>query len=173
MRLWLACGVAFCGLCAGVAQVAPPIAPPVAILTVAALQKSYRLGDVVILKTTTTNISRNDICFEPSSQAAFEVQLYDLQDRPGIDRALLAMPEMWVANVWSGTCPTINPGRSEKRNVALNMPPKLITHAGLYKIMVGRKEVGSNRTIWANPVVIRITLKDSAASWDDSNSSEN
>jgi len=173
MRLGLACCVALGGLCDGVAQVAAPVPLPVAILTAGALQKSYRPGEVVVLKTTTTNISRNDICFEPNSQAAFEVQLYDFQDKPGVDRALSTMPEMWVENMWFGTCATINPGKIERKNIALNMPSKLITHAGLYKIMVGRKEVGSSRTIWANPVVIRITMKDAAASWDDASSTAN
>ncbi len=165
-RMGLACGVVFCGivLCGlreSNAQVAPPIAPPVAILKADALRRSYRPGDVVVLKTTTTNVSHSDICFETSSQAAFEVQLYNLQDRPGIDRVLLAMPEIRGANASSGICPTINPGRSEKRNIALNMPANLAIHDGVYKIMVGRREVGSSAVIWANPFAIRIERKSS------------
>ena len=158
MRLWLACGVAFFGLCEGMAQVAPPVA----ILKVDGMQKSYRPGDVVVLRTMTTNISRNDICFETSPQASFEVELFDLKDKPGVDRILPAMQERLKttdAKALNDICPTINPGRSEIRNIALNMLPNLVAHAGLYKVMVGRKEVGNDMVIWANPVAIRIRAK--------------
>lgn len=169
-RMGWACGVVFCcvvlcGLQKSIAQIAPPIAAPVAILKADAMRRSYRPGDVVVLKTTTTNVSHSDICFEPSSQAAFEVQLYNLRDQPGVDRVLLVMPEIRAANASIGICPTINPGKSEKRNIALNMPVNLSIHDGAYKILVGRREVGSSAVIWANPVAIRIERKSSAAGW--------
>jgi hypothetical protein len=157
MYLILACATAAFGMHEGVAQSAAQVAT----LTVEAPQKSFHIGeDVVILRATIKNVSKSDICFEFSPQGWFDAELYDSQDKSGTDLVRAWRQEKHKSIVGEdGSCDPINPGQSVTSDVIFDAMSQLVSHPGLYKLVVSRREVMNNVVIKANPVTIEFVAK--------------
>jgi len=147
-------GIYFCYVSA--AQSAGQIAT----LEVRSVQASYRLGDVPVIELTLKNVSQNVICFGESATGAFVVELYDLSDKSGADLLLpLKRKNETVYGQTMSVCPAIDPGQSITKTIRLPECMDLITHPGLYKLVVSRWEVENRVKIIGNPVTIEITPK--------------
>ena len=105
-------------------------------------------------------MSQNTICFAESARGAFDIELYDLSDKSGADLLLpLKRKNEAVYMHTMSVCPTVDPGQSVTKTIRLTESAHLITHPGLYKVVVSRWEVEYKVKIISNPVTIEITPK--------------
>jgi hypothetical protein len=158
VRFAFLCIVALCFCHVSAAQNAEQIAT----LEVRSVQTSYRLGDVPVIELTLKNVSQNVICFGESAMGAFVVELYDLSDKSGADLLSPLKLKHKDETLYSQTmsvCPAIDPGQSVTKTIRLTECTDLITHPGLYKLVVSRWEVENRVKIIGNPVTIEITPK--------------